>query len=193
MVLPTSPLYRGTLAAKSPYHPDSYLKNQTDSEKEKLVLSEEVNSIYPFPRRVCSFSISERKQIIEEYLNGNMSKVEIWKKYTGLAEKGHLIRWMRKLGYTDRKKMRINKNRNQDNIEHKYFEEKYRKLLNELKNKNNEITAFKNENTTLKNKNAELEKSNDDLNIRAVFAETLIEVIEEEHNIKIKKKLNSKH
>ena len=97
---------------------------------------------------------------------------------------------MRKFGYTDKigsnNKMKNIKNENRDKGEPKYFEEKYRELLYDLSIKNKEIATFKNEINTLK-------KSNDDLNIRAVFAETLIKVIEEEHNIKIKKKFNSKH
>lgn len=46
------------------------------------------------------FTIEERKLIIEEYLQTGVTKREIWRKYTGREkEKGHLIRWMRQLGY----------------------------------------------------------------------------------------------
>jgi transposase-like protein len=50
-----------------------------------------------------SFSESERRQIIEEYLNSEASKSAIWKKYTGQNEEhGHLRRWMYQLGYEDK-------------------------------------------------------------------------------------------
>ncbi len=41
--------------------------------------------------------------MIKEYLSGNSSKREIWKKYTGQSvEHGKILDWMRKLGYSDK-------------------------------------------------------------------------------------------
>lgn len=53
-------------------------------------------------RPSAAISESEKREIIEEYLKGGKTKVEIWRKYTGNAhEHGHLSRWMRKLGYLE--------------------------------------------------------------------------------------------
>lgn len=54
----------------------------------------------------CTFSIEERHRIIKEYLSGNYTKAEIWRKYTGqLEEHGRLTRWMRQLGYLSKDKL----------------------------------------------------------------------------------------
>jgi transposase len=45
----------------------------------------------------------ERREIIEEYLTGNESRIVVWKRHTGQAkERGQLLRWMRQLGYLDK-------------------------------------------------------------------------------------------
>jgi hypothetical protein len=57
-------------------------------------------------RRKTTRSIkhSERREIVEEYLTGEETKVAIWRRYTGQEkEKGQLSRWMRQLGYKDEK------------------------------------------------------------------------------------------
>lgn len=47
-----------------------------------------------------SFSWEERESMIKEYLTGQFTKVEVWKKYTGQeTEHGKMLDWMRKLGY----------------------------------------------------------------------------------------------
>ena len=54
-------------------------------------------------RGIGSLSWAEREEMIEEYLSGNYSKVEIWRKYTGqTVEHGKMLHWMRMLGYSDR-------------------------------------------------------------------------------------------
>lgn len=51
-------------------------------------------------RRAGSFSLEERKWIIEEYLKGGESKQQIWERYTGMSqEHGNIDRWMRQLEY----------------------------------------------------------------------------------------------
>lgn len=50
-------------------------------------------------RRAGSFSISEREQIVREYLSGIESKSEIWYRYTGsYQEHGNINRWLKQLG-----------------------------------------------------------------------------------------------
>jgi len=49
------------------------------------------------------FSDSEKVKIIEEYLSSHITKVDIWRKYTGHREEhGSLLKWMRRLGYADK-------------------------------------------------------------------------------------------
>ena len=53
-------------------------------------------------RSASEVRLSERHQIIKEYLSGGSTKQEIWYKYTGqLEEHGSLLRWMRMYGYVD--------------------------------------------------------------------------------------------
>jgi transposase len=43
-----------------------------------------------------------KRQMIEDYLKGNQSKAEIWRRYTGETEEhGKIIKWMRQLGYLE--------------------------------------------------------------------------------------------
>jgi len=51
-------------------------------------------------RPSSSISQAERREIIEEYLKGGRTKIDIWRQYTGYQEEhGQIIRWMRQLGY----------------------------------------------------------------------------------------------
>lgn len=53
-------------------------------------------------RNAGELSMSERHQMIKEYLSGGYTKKEIWFKYTGQPEEhGGLLNWMRKYGYID--------------------------------------------------------------------------------------------
>jgi len=46
------------------------------------------------------FSIEQKKEIIDDYLNSGLTKKEIWRKYTDRSsEHGEILRWMKKLGY----------------------------------------------------------------------------------------------
>jgi len=56
-------------------------------------------------RTGSSLSWEEREEMIKEYLQGDSTKTEIWRKYTGqLEEHGQILRWMCKLGYFENKK-----------------------------------------------------------------------------------------
>ena len=52
-------------------------------------------------RRTTRFiSEVQRREIIEEYLAGDETRVAVWKRHTGQTkERGQLLRWMRQLGY----------------------------------------------------------------------------------------------
>ena len=46
------------------------------------------------------FTETEKHQIIQELLQHQLTKQEIWEKYTGQEEEhGQLLRWMKALGY----------------------------------------------------------------------------------------------
>ena len=48
------------------------------------------------------FTEIERHKIIRELLSSGCTKQAIWQKYTGQTEEhGHLLTWMRQLGYND--------------------------------------------------------------------------------------------
>lgn len=45
-------------------------------------------------------SEARRREIIEEYLTGDETRLAVWKRHTGqVKERGQLLRWMRQLGY----------------------------------------------------------------------------------------------
>ena len=49
------------------------------------------------------FEESTKRQMVEDYLNGGLSKAEIWRRYTGRTEEhGKIIKWMRQFGYLER-------------------------------------------------------------------------------------------
>jgi len=46
---------------------------------------------------------AQRVEIIQEYLNGNETKTDVWRRHTGQPrERGGLTRWMRQLGYMEK-------------------------------------------------------------------------------------------
>jgi hypothetical protein len=50
------------------------------------------------------FSEAQKREMIEAYLDGNRTKAEIWKQYTGRPDSndhGKILEWMRKLGYSE--------------------------------------------------------------------------------------------
>ena len=54
------------------------------------------------PKVPLYFSEFEKREIINEFLKGGRTKVEIWRQYTGYQEEhGQILRWMRKLGYIE--------------------------------------------------------------------------------------------
>lgn len=115
----------------------------------------------------------ERKQIVEEYLQSNKSKREIWFKYTGQPhEGGSLLNWIRKLGYEDKPKS-ITLVRSSD--------------LEMAKKDKTVSSEFE-----LKERIKQLEKALLNSELRATAYETMIEIAEKELKINIRKKSNTK-
>jgi len=118
---------------------------------------------------------SERHKIIQEYLNSDSTKDWIWRKYTGKTDHGHLLRWMRELGYSDK---------GADVTKKQTF-------ANMAKNKQPQ-TGNDFETLQLKKRIAELEKQLKDAEMKAIAFSTMVDIAEEEFKIPIRKKFNTK-
>lgn len=127
------------------------------------------------------FSEQEKHQIIEDYLTSGSTKNAIWKKYTGHdIEHGHLLRWMRELGYgisiTTRRPNLVS-----------------RTDLEMAKKKKPDRSSTEDFDTLqLQNRIAELEARLKDAEMKAITYSTMIEIAERELNISIRKKYNTK-
>lgn len=126
-------------------------------------------------RGALTFSESEKIAIIEEYLEGNLSKADVWRKHTGYnQERGGLLRWMRQLGYSDKPNYRLIFKRNiQSNMTPK--PKKYNPVPTD-------------EELEIKRLKKELE----DAKLKAEGFELMIEIAEKELNIPIRKKSDTK-
>ena len=125
-------------------------------------------------RTIASLSWDERETMVKEYLTGQYSKVEIWKKYTGQDnEHGTLLDWMRKLGYiSDQSKVRSIKPFNPVS------------LIMSQKPSDDPIE--------LQRRIKELEKQLESAQLKAEGYELMIEIAEKELNIPIRKKSGTK-
>lgn len=132
-----------------------------------------------FIRTGGSLSWEEREAMIKEYLTGNYTKVEIWKKYTGQDEEhGQLLRWMRTLGYVS----------NETSIERKSkFLHSQIQTLETLDTEN----SYKDP-VELQKRIKELEKQLETARVKAEGYELMVEIAEKELKIPIRKKSNTK-
>jgi transposase len=126
------------------------------------------------------FTEAEKHKIIQELIERQCTKAEIWEKYTGQEqEHGQILRWMRALGYHTGIKTR------RPNIVSNF------NLMPKKKNKPvNEGDDF--ENLQLKKRIAELEKQLKDAELKAIAFSTMVDIAEKEFKIPIRKKLNTK-
>jgi transposase len=130
-------------------------------------------------RNGSSFTISERHQIIQEMLSSNLTKREIWMKYTGQREEhGCLLKWMRQLGY--------------DEHSHRSFTFDENNSLMSNKKKTLQIGEETFEILQLKKRVLELESQLKDAEMKAIAFSTMVDIAEKEFNIPIRKKLNTK-
>lgn len=129
------------------------------------------------------FTDAERHQVIMEFLSSGLSKREIWQKHTGAAdERGHLLRWMRELGYDmDTRKRMPNIVSNLHAMPRKQKVDK---------TTGDQADSF--EALQLKKRIAELEKQLKDAELKAIAFSTMVDIAEKEFNIPIRKKLNTK-
>jgi hypothetical protein len=123
-----------------------------------------------------TLSWAEREQMIREYLTGDYTKRELWYKYTGGdAEHGHMLRWMRKLGYISEEKA-------------KRRASKFSSLHTPIKLKNSSKSGSEVAEQRIK----ELEERLKLAEIRAEGLELMIEIAENEWNIPVRKKPDTK-
>ena len=146
-------------------------------EKRSKLISGLMNEI-PKRKEKKYFTDEEKHLIIQETLAGNLTKQEIWKKYTGREnEHGHVLRWMRVLGYIQANE-KLNFGTNS-------FEMK--------KRRDNPILQEESfESLQLKKRIEELEQQLKDAEMKAIAFSTMIEIAEREFNIPIRKKVSTK-
>jgi len=125
------------------------------------------------------FSDSEKHLIIQEMLETECTKRDIWEKYTNQEEEhGQLLRWMRKLGYNDSIPTR------RPNFVANPILMKKKSVTNES------LESF--ENLQLKKRISELEKQLKDAEMKAIAFSTMVDIAEKEFKIPIRKKINTK-
>jgi hypothetical protein len=141
---------------------------------------EETSKVISGLRHGSSFTISERHQIIQEMLSSRLTKVEIWKKYTGKNEEhGILLKWMRQLGYsTELSTRRFT------------FGENISLMAKKQTTTTKTEESF--EILQLKKRIYELENQLKDAEMKAIAFSTMVDIAEKEFKIPIRKKLNTK-
>jgi len=131
-------------------------------------------------KRWSSYSLAEREAIIEEYLSSDCTKRAIWEKYTGQKEEhGTLLKWIRKLGYRDKNASFVSRPEAQPNT-----------AMPEKENAGDPTNDF--ERIQLKKRIAELESALEEAQMQRIAYATMIELAEQELNISIRKKYNTK-
>jgi hypothetical protein len=130
-------------------------------------------------RGIGSLSWAEREEMIKEYLTGNYSKVEIWKKYTGQSvEHGKMLHWMRMLGYSEKIENPIKRHLSSGFI---------RQEQPILATKDNPQDP-----RDLQKRIKELERQLENAELKAEGYELMIEIAEKELKIPIRKKSDTK-
>lgn len=126
-----------------------------------------------------SLSWEEREAMIKEYMTGQYSKVELWKKYTGQNEEhGQLLKWMRTLGYVS--DVQPSERRNK-------FLTSWPQVPELLKNLSDNTDPRE-----LQKRIKELEKQLEMAQLKAEGYELMIEIAEKELKIPIRKKSETK-
>jgi transposase len=139
---------------------------------------EETSKVISGLRNGSSFTISERHSIIQEMLSSNLTKREIWMKYTGQQEEhGSLLKWMRQLGYSEFSPRRFTFGENISLMAKKQTTTKTEESFEILQ---------------LKKRIYELENKLKDAEMKAIAFSAMVDIAEKEFKIPIRKKLNTK-
>jgi hypothetical protein len=122
------------------------------------------------------FSIAERHAIIQELLETNCTKQELWQKYTGeVEEHGQLLKWMRRLGYDISNVIR------RPNL-----------VVNTSTMSKQKLPEQDFEKLQLQKRVSELEKQLKEAELKAIAFSTMVDIAEDMFKIPIRKKLNTK-
>jgi len=124
----------------------------------------------------------KKHQIINELLSGNKTRREIFTKHTGRdREHGHIIRWMKELGYDTK------------SISRSYIVSDSLEMPKKKGNSDKPVNPNDSfENLQLQKRIAELEKQLKEAELKAIAFSTMVDIAEKEFNIPIRKKLNTK-
>jgi hypothetical protein len=121
-------------------------------------------------------TVDQKHTLIKEMLAGDLTKREIWKKYTGQEEEhGHILRWMRKLGYISNERPSF--------VSNSYS----MKAKDETKQDSESFEILQ-----LKKRIEELENQLKDAEMKAIAFSTMVDIAERQFNIPIRKKVNTK-
>jgi len=143
-----------------------------------------------------NFSETDKRKIVEDYLQSDLSKTAIWKKYTGCErEHGRILDWMRKYGYISGDKEKnvnfvpnfevVKPEENSDAIIHEVSEIETNAEFDSSLESEIDVSA-------LRKRNYQLEKQLRESELKSLAWQTMIEIAEREYNIDIKKKVDTK-
>ena len=129
------------------------------------------------------FTDEERHKIIEEYFSTGCSKLEIWQKYTSQSkERGHMLRWMRELGYdTETRIRKVDVGLQPDTMA------KGKQVKKEVVS-----SSTPSETTQLENRIVQLEQQLKEAELKATAFSMMVDIAEKEFKIPIRKKFNTK-
>jgi hypothetical protein len=139
-------------------------------------------------KRQKDFSEAEKHAIIQELIETQCTKAQIWEKYTGQEEEhGQLLRWMKHLGYnTGIKTRRPNIVTQLHAMPKKLKPPKMSTDLRSIKSESDfEILQ-------LKKRIKDLEAQLQDSEMKAIAFSTMVDIAEKEFKIPIRKKFNTK-
>ncbi len=139
-------------------------------------------------KRQKDFGEAEKHAIIQELIETQCTKAEIWEKYTGQEEEhGQLLRWMKQLGYNTGIKTRRPNIVTQLHAMPK--KQKPPKTPVEPKSIKSEADF---ETLQLKKRIKDLETQLQDAEMKAIAFSTMVDIAEKEFKIPIRKKFNTK-
>ena len=143
-----------------------------------------------------NFSETDKRKIVEEYLQSGLSKTSIWKKYTGCErEHGRILEWMHRYGYVsgDKKKI-VNFASNLEVVKPDKNSDVRIHEVSEIEPNAEFDSNFESEIdlSALRKRNSQLEKQLRESELKSLAWQTMIEIAEREYNIDIKKKVDTK-
>jgi hypothetical protein len=142
----------------------------------KCKLISGLNEVNSFRKQKRYFTDEQKHTIIQEMLSSGQTKTAIWQKYTGeKQDHGHILRWMRILGYNITERLNFVSN----SVEMKKKE-----------NTKQDTDSF--ETLQLKKRIEELEKQLKDAEMKAIAYSTMVDIAEKQFKIQIRKKVNTK-